>query len=107
MQPYSKSTLIVLSTLAGMIKIARIERKMSQADLAKRLDVSRLTVIALEKGDAKVSIGTVIEAAVVVGVPLLGEDFQRLKSNAKLVENMCSLLPQRSGRNKKDLDDDF
>jgi len=105
--PLSSSTLSVLNTLGTMIKAARLERGMSQAELSRRLGVSRYTVIALEKGDPKVGVGTVFEAATIVGIPLLANDQRALNKLATTVANLTSILPERGRRKKVALQDDF
>ena len=105
--PLSSSTLSVLNTLGAMIKAARLERGMSQAELSRRLGVSRYTVIALEKGDPKVGVGTVFEAATIVGIPLLANDQRALNKLATTVANLTSILPERGRRKKVALQDDF
>lgn len=105
--PLSSSTLSVLNTLGAMIKAARLERGMSQAELSRRLGVSRYTVIALEKGDPKVGVGTVFEAATIVGIPLLADDQRALNKLATTVANLTSILPERGRRKKVALKDDF
>ena len=105
--PLSSSTLSVLNTLGAMIKAARLERGMSQAELSRRLGVSRYTVIALEKGDPKVGVGTVFEAATIVGIPLLADDQRALNKLATTVANLTSILPERGRRKKVVLQDDF
>ena len=105
--PLSSSTLSVLKTLGAMIKAARLERGMSQAELSRRLGVSRYTVIALEKGDPKVGVGTVFEAATIAGIPLLADDQRALSELATIVANLTSILPERGRRKKVALQDDF
>ncbi len=105
--PLSSSTLSVLKTLGAMIRVARLERGMSQAELGRRLGVSRHTVIALEKGDPKVGVGTVFEATSIVDIPLLAEDQRALHRLATTVANLASLLPERGRRKQVALDDDF
>jgi transcriptional regulator with XRE-family HTH domain len=105
--PLSSHTLSVLKTLAAMIKAARLERGMSQTELSQRLGVSRYTVIALEKGDPKVGVGTVFEAATIVGIPLLADDQHELSKLATTVASLASLLPERGRRKKVALEDDF
>jgi len=96
-----------LKTLGAMIKAARLERGMSQAKLSERLGVSRYTVIALEKGEPKVGVGTVFEAATIVGIPLLASDQRELGKLATTVANLTSILPERGRRKQVALDDDF
>lgn len=97
----------MLKTLSAMIKAARLERGMSQAELSERLGVSRYTVIALEKGEPKVGVGTVFEAATIVGIPLLANDQRELNKLATTVASLTSILPERGRRKKMTLDDDF
>jgi len=102
----SVTTKTVLDVLAQLIKGARLERGMSQAELAERIGVSRHTVMSIEKADPKVAIGAVMEAAAIVGVPLLADDTQGLNKLAGTVANLARLLPARSKR-KIVLNDDF
>ena len=105
--PLSKRTLLVLQTFGRMIKSARLERNMSQEMLAARLNVSRLTVIALEKGSPNVSIGTFFEAAAIVNIPILSEDDRYIQSTWEKITQINKLLPKRGGRQKKEINDDF
>jgi len=95
-----------LAVLGQLIKAARLERGMSQVDLAERVGVSRHTIMAIEKADPKVAIGAVLEAAAVLGLPLLAEDTRSLNKLAGTVAHLATLLPARSTR-KPELDDDF
>ena len=105
--PLSSSTLSVLKTLAAMIKASRLERGMSQIEMSRRLGVSRYTVIAVEKGDPGVGVGTVFEAATIVGIPLLADDQHELTKLASTVAGLASVLPERGRRKKVTLEDDF
>ncbi len=96
-----------LKTLAAMIAAARKERNMSQEDLAQRLGVSRLTVRAIENGSASVAVGTVFEAAVTVGIPLLAEDSRELERVATSVAAITRVLPERVRGKRKLVNDDF
>ncbi|GMQ87469.1 MAG: hypothetical protein BMS9Abin08_0673 [Gammaproteobacteria bacterium] len=68
---------------------------------------SRYTVIALEKGSPKVDVGTVFEAATIVGIPLLADDQRKFNKLATTVANFTSILPERCRRKKVALDDNF
>lgn len=103
----STVTKIALRTLGKMIKSARLERKLSQKDLAERLNKSRQTVMAIEKGNAEISVGTVFEAAAIVGVPLLTSDKYSLEQLSTTISNLASILPKRSKSPQKRVDDDF
>ncbi len=103
----SISTVNVLRVFGEMIQVARRERRMSQQSLAERIGVSRQTVSAIEKGDSKVSVGAVFEAATVVGVPLLAESKKDLQQLSTVVSGLASLLPERTHNRKVEIDDDF
>lgn len=104
---YSNHTRRAGALLAAMIKAARKERNMSQAALAERLGVSLLTVRSIEKGSLKVAIGTVFEAAVILGIPLLAENQRELDKLSKSLAALTTILPQRSGRKAPKANDDF
>lgn len=90
-----------------MIKAARLNKGLSQDNLAKRINISRYSVMALEKGDPKVSIGVVFEAASIVGIPLLAESEQELQKLNIITSGYNSLLPKRVRHKKGLIDDDF
>ena len=96
-----------LSVLSRLIKAARQQRKMSQSELATRIGTSRQTIIAIEKGNANVAIGTVLEAAHIVGVPILSSDKKQLTQWQAALANFESILPSKIKAPRRDLDDDF
>lgn len=53
--------------MGANIKTARQKRRISITDFAKRIGVSKNTVISLEKGEAGVSVGTLAMACLVLG----------------------------------------
>jgi DNA-binding XRE family transcriptional regulator len=103
----SNHTRRTLKTLAAMIAAARKERRMSQEELARRLGVSRLTVRSIENGSPTVAIGTVFEAAVIVGIPLLAEDKRELEQLATSVAAIAQVLPKTGRGKNRSVDDDF
>ena len=80
---------------------------MSQSELAQRLGVSRLTVRAIEQGSPTVAVGTVFEAAVIVGIPLLAEDRKELDELATSIAAITRVLPKRGRGENQVVDDDF
>jgi transcriptional regulator with XRE-family HTH domain len=103
----STITKVSLRILGEMIKCARLERRMSQKDLAERLNRSRYTVMAIEKGDPEVAIGVVFEAATIVGVRLLGDDTKSIQKLSNTVSHLMTVLPKKAKKSKKEIDDDF
>lgn len=103
---FSAKSRAAQSVLGQLVRAARLERGMAQAELAERVGVSRHTIMAIEKADPKVAIGVVLEAATVLGIPLLADDAHGLNKLAGTVANIATLLPARSTR-KTVLNDDF
>jgi DNA-binding XRE family transcriptional regulator len=103
----SKITVIAISNLGLMIKNCRLERGISQQDLADRLNVSRFTIMAIEKGDPKVAVGAVFEAAYIIGIPLMGGEMEGLKSLSLNLAKVSTVLPKRAPKNAAEPDDDF
>ncbi len=91
--------------LGAQISAARTHRRWTTTRLAEQINVSLPTLRKIEKGDPSVSIGSVLDAAVAVGVPLFGSDVDRL---AEHIEDRIALLPGRVAPiGDEGLDDDF
>lgn len=85
------------------IRAGRLRRGWSVESLAERVGVSAPTITKMEQGCPSVAIGTVFEAARLVGVDLYG-GHQELAG--KVVRNELALLPQR-GRTRRRARNDF
>lgn len=105
--PISPHTRHLLQILGHLIRIARIEQHMTQAELGERIDVSRATIAAIEKGKPNVAIGSVFEAATIVDVPLMGNEPARTATLAQVLAKLVNVLPANVGQAKVVLDDDF
>lgn len=91
--------------LGAQIGAARRRRRWTTARLAEQVNVSLPTLRRIERGDPTVAMGTVLDAAVAVGVPLFGSDIDRL---AEHIEDRVALLPDRvTPIGDEGLDDDF
>lgn len=105
---YSSITKEALRLLGQEIRLARKRRRMSEADLAARVGIARSTVQLIEKGDPKVEIGLVFEAAAITGVSLFGADLAALRDRQDRVADKLALLPQSVRRPKRtEVSDDF
>lgn len=95
-----------LRILADSVRVARLRRGWTVAELARRVGVSRPTLLKVERGDPTVAIGTVFEAARLVGVPLFdaAEDVRGRYGVQKRAE--LALLPS-TARPRDAVDDDF
>ena len=63
--PKAKKT---LSTLGDNLKLARLRRKYSTQQVAERANISRPTLLSIEKGNPNVSIGAYIKVLFVLGL---------------------------------------
>jgi len=58
----------ILMELGENIKLARLRRKLSSEQLAERANISRPTLLAIEKGSPSVSIGSYLLVLQVLGL---------------------------------------
>ncbi|MCX6254386.1 MAG: helix-turn-helix transcriptional regulator [Bacteroidia bacterium] len=58
----------VISTLGENIRLARLRRKYSTQQVSERANISRPTLLAIEKGNPNVSIGAYIKVLMVLGL---------------------------------------
>ena len=94
-----------LDVLGTRIRVGRIHRGWTLAELAERVGVSKPTMIRIERGDSKVAIGAVLEAAVLTGVPLLDPDPAVRATRRALQHAELALLPHAVRQRR--VDDDF
>ena len=104
---YSRYGREAVTVLGQLIRINRIERKLSVAELAERVGASRDLMQRIEQGDPRCGIGTVFEAAAIVGVPLFEEDRGRLTMRVAEQEKKLRLLPKSIRRTRTVVKDDF
>lgn len=106
---YSLITRQALELLGKQIRLARKQRRMTEADLAERVGIARSTLQLVEKGDPKVEIGTVFEAAVLVGVPLFTPEgtASSLVPELGRLEASLQLLPKTVRHTAREVKDDF
>lgn len=104
-RPLSRSTVEAARLLGRRIALARRERRWTVAELAERVGCSAATMGKVERGDPSVALGTVFEAAALVGIALFTDDTAALAREAELLEARLAVLPQRVRR--RHVDDDF
>ena len=104
-RPLSRSTVEAARLLGRRIALARRERRWTIAELAERVGCSETTMRKVERGEPSVALGTVFEAAALVGVPLFSDDTAALARDAELVEARLAVLPSRVRRRR--VDDEF
>jgi len=58
----------IIAALGENIKLARLRRKLSSEQVAERANISRPTLLSIEKGAASVSIGSYLQVLAVLGL---------------------------------------
>lgn len=106
-RPQSSVSRAALTYLAQSIKRARVERRMTAADVATRAGISRSLLQRIEKGDPSCAIGSVFEVASIVGVTLFDTDARGLQSAIAANNAVLTLLPKAVRTKRAEVDDDF
>jgi transcriptional regulator with XRE-family HTH domain len=106
-RPSSRYAREAAELLGQLVRQARIERKLTAAELAERAGLSRGLLVRIEKGDPGCAIGSVFEAAAIVGVRLFDADQTRLTEMARAQKATLALLPRSIRARKIDVQDDF
>ncbi|WP_051478706.1 helix-turn-helix transcriptional regulator [Arthrobacter sp. H5] len=98
-----------LTIWGQLIRQGRIDRKWTAKELAARANVSEQTVLSAEAGSRGAAVGTMMDLADLVGVPIFGlEDRSEIAIRRQRGEEMLALLPSRVRRPKSgSIDDDF
>lgn len=104
---YLPSTEFALQALGAQIAAARRTVGWTATELAARLGVTPRVVSNIERGSTSTAIGTVLEAAVLCGVPLFEVDAAELRDVAAREQMRLALLPSRVRRRPLELRDDF
>ncbi len=104
---YSRHSAQALRLLGKQVRLARKRRGMSEAALAERVGIARSTLQLIEKGDPKVEIGLVFEAAVLAGVDLFAPEATSLAPQIERIDDKLALLPQSIRKPRGEVKDDF
>jgi transcriptional regulator with XRE-family HTH domain len=104
---YSRYSLEAIALLGQMIRAGRLERKITAAEMATRMGVSRALIQRIEKGDPGCAIGAVFEAAAITGVNLFESDREKLSSHRAITGEILRLLPKTARKSKRAITDDF
>jgi transcriptional regulator with XRE-family HTH domain len=104
---YSRYALEGLGLMGKMIRLGRIQRRLTAQELAERLGVSRSTLQRMEKGDPKVEIGLMFEAAAIVGIKLFDVDEKGIAALSERTDDRIALLPKHVYKATKPVIDEF
>lgn len=100
-----------LKEMGSLISVGRKEKRFTQAELASRVGVGRMTVVRMEKGAPEVAIGYYLSAAWILGLPVLSwSDFAGLRGDttvAAYLEKFGKHLPKRVRKQKDGINNDF
>ena len=106
-RPYSRYGRQAVELLGHAIRSARLERKMTIAEVAERAGVSRGLLHRIEGGDMGCSIGATFEVAAIVGVRLFDAGPDTLTQHLGLAREKLTLLPKSVRQSPKAVKDDF
>ncbi|GAB3756822.1 helix-turn-helix transcriptional regulator [Microlunatus parietis] len=95
-----------LAVLGSQVRLARHDRNWTAADLGARIGVTARTVTAIERGSPGVAVGTVFNAASVVGLQLFGAGEAGLARLRRQGEERVALIPSREYAPRSAKDDD-
>ena len=104
---YSRYALAAIQHLGQLVRLKRIERRITGEEFADRLGVARGTVQRLERGDPKVALGIAFEACTLLGIPLFEQERGRLTGRISDTAERLALLPKAARARGAKIDDDF
>ena len=95
--------------LGAQVAAARRRRGETARALADRAGISPVTLRKVERGDPSVALGTALDIAALVGLPLFGaHEAGRMAELADRAQDRLALLPARVDPvHDEGLDDDF
>jgi transcriptional regulator with XRE-family HTH domain len=103
---YSLPTREAARLLGMRIRAARLQRRWSVQELAGRVGVTHATIHKVERGNLSVKLGTALEAAAILGIPLFDSDRSRRRLETERARDQLALLPQLA-RRPRNIDDAF
>ena len=104
---YSRYSRDATALLGGLIREARIERKLTAQEVADRAGISRGLLQRIEKGDLKCEIGAVFEVATIVGIKLFDAEVTTLSRHLHQTRDKLALLPKSVRKKSRPVRDDF
>ena len=104
---YARYTLESIALLGKMIRHGRKQRQMTEHELADRLGIARSTLQRVERGDPRVEIGIMFEAAALVGVKLFDSDEKGVTALSSRMDDRIAVLPKHIYKTGKKVKDEF
>jgi transcriptional regulator with XRE-family HTH domain len=106
-RPHSRYAKAAAILLGQLIRKARIDQKMTAAEVADRAGLSRGLLRRIENGNLGCTLGSVFETASVVGVRLFDADVTTLSGAVASNNAVMTLLPQAIRAPRAKPDDNF
>jgi len=94
----------ILTKLGENVKLARLRRKYSMEQVSERADITRPTLLAIEKGSATVSLGSYLKVLMVMG---LQNDLLQIAKDDELgrkIQDTKLIVKNRAPKRKKNND---
>ena len=91
----------ILAEMGENIKLARLRRKLSAAQVSERAGISKGTLVSVEKGLSSVAMGTYLQVLFVLG---LQDDFLQLAADdilGRKLQDLQILVRKRVSKSKK------
>ncbi len=88
--------------LAQRIKLARLRRNLSQAEMAERAGMGRLAYIEIEKGNSGASIAALVKVLAVLGYP---DRLATLLESDPLGEDLEAVHGRKRAGGRRDVED--
>ena len=82
--------------LGELIRVARLQQRMTAEELAQRAGVSRGLVTRVEKGDMGAGIGAAFEMVAILDVSLFEKEEDRVSDRLHQTRRIGALLPRRA-----------
>ncbi|HXP91320.1 MAG TPA: helix-turn-helix transcriptional regulator [Fibrobacteria bacterium] len=89
-----------MSTLGENLRLARLRRDLSSAQVAERAGVARTTLVRLEHGDDGVSLASLIKVLFVLGLDADLESVSRDDAMGRRLQDLGLLERKRSSKKK-------
>ena len=104
---YSRYSRDAVQLLGQLIRVARIEGKLTTQELSERAGISRGLLQRIEKGEMTCAIGSVFEVAAIVGVKLFDADRATVNQHIRQADDRLTLMPKSVRDSNNTVDDDF
>jgi transcriptional regulator with XRE-family HTH domain len=90
--PYARDA---AELMGANVRIARLNRRWTAAELGAHAGCSRQTVAAIEKGSPAVAFGNVLNVCAALGLPLFVPDRTELARLSRAQQQILRLMPTR------------